>query len=66
MKFSKSVHTLRANNPQHDGTANILKTAEPTMVPTPRSLFVTNVPTTLINNSELEAAAAINVPPTAI
>lgn len=60
----RKILTLRANNPQHAGTAKILKTADPTMVPTPKSLFVTNVPTTLMNNSELEAAAAINVPPT--
>lgn len=51
------------NKPQQAGTAKILNTADPTMVPTPRSPCVTNVPTQLINNSGLELAVAINVAP---
>lgn len=58
------IFTLPAKRPQQAGTARTLKTAEPTIAPTPRSLFVINVPTELINNSGLDAAAAINVAPT--
>lgn len=58
------IHTLPAKSPQHAGTASTLKTADPTIAPTPKSLFVIKVPTQLINNSGLEAAAAINVAPT--
>lgn len=47
--------------PQQAGTANTLNTAAPTIVPTPRSLFVMNVPMELMNNSGLDVAAAINV-----
>lgn len=55
--------TCVANNPQQAGTARILKTAEPTIVPIPRSPSVINVPTTFMNNSGLDVAAAINVAP---
>uniref|UniRef100_A0A182JFE6 Uncharacterized protein n=1 Tax=Anopheles atroparvus TaxID=41427 RepID=A0A182JFE6_ANOAO len=44
-------------------TARILKTAEPTMVPTPMSPSVMNVPITLTNSSGAEVAAAMNVAP---
>lgn len=64
MNFSTKLVTWPAKSPQQAGTARILKTADPTMAPTPRSLFVMNVPTELINNSGLDAAAAINVAPT--
>ncbi|KAJ6636773.1 hypothetical protein Bhyg_15368 [Pseudolycoriella hygida] len=49
--------TCPANSPQQAGTANMLKTADPTTVPTPRSPFVINVPTQLMNNSGLDVAA---------
>lgn len=55
--------TSFANNAQHAGTASMLNTAEPTMVPTPKSPSVTKVPMTLMNNSGLELAAAITVAP---
>lgn len=41
----------------------MLNTADPTIVPTPRSPSVMNVPTIFMNNSGLEVAAAINVAP---
>uniref|UniRef100_A0A1B0B898 Uncharacterized protein n=1 Tax=Glossina palpalis gambiensis TaxID=67801 RepID=A0A1B0B898_9MUSC len=44
-------------------TANILNTAEPTIVPTPISPSVMKVPITFTNNSGAEVAAAINVAP---
>ncbi len=37
----------------------MLKTADPTTVPTPMSPFVINVPTQFINNSGLDVAAYI-------
>uniref|UniRef100_A0A182IUW8 Uncharacterized protein n=1 Tax=Anopheles atroparvus TaxID=41427 RepID=A0A182IUW8_ANOAO len=49
--------------PQTAGTASMLNTAEPTTAPTPRSPFVTNVPTQLMNSSGLDEAAAMNVAP---
>lgn len=49
--------------PQHAATANILKTAEPTMVPTPMSPSVMKVPITLTKSSGADVAAAINVAP---
>lgn len=52
-----------AKSPQQAGTANTLNTAEPTMVPTPRSPSVTKVPTQFINNSGLELAVAMKVAP---
>lgn len=55
--------TMFAIKPQHAGTARTLKTADPTTVPTPRSPCVMNVPTQLMNNSEIEPAMAINVAP---
>lgn len=58
-------YTWPAKSPQHAGTASTLNTAEPTTVPTPISLLVINVPTELMNNSGLDAAAAMNVAPTA-
>jgi len=57
------ARTSCAKSAQHAGTASMLKTAEPTMVPTPRSPSVTKVPMTLMNNSGLELAAAITVAP---
>lgn len=50
------IQTWPAKRPQQAGTARILNTAEPTIAPTPKSLFVMNVPTELMNNSGLEAA----------
>lgn len=49
--------------PQQAATARILKTADPTMVPTPMSPSVMNVPITFTNNSGADVAAAINVAP---
>lgn len=57
------IITMFENNPQHAGTANTLKTADPKMVPTPRSPSVTKVPTIFIKSSGLELAAAIKVAP---
>ena len=57
------IRTWFANKPQQAGTANILKTAEPTIVPTPKSPSVTKVPTILMNSSGLELAVAIIVAP---
>lgn len=58
-----SIITWPAISPQQAGTAKILNTAEPTMVPTPISPSVMNVATQLMNNSELELATAMNVAP---
>lgn len=55
--------TIPAPIPQHAGTARMLKTAEPTIVPTPMSPSVMNVPIALTNNSGAEVAAAMNVAP---
>lgn len=55
--------TIPAPIPQQAATARILKTAEPTMVPTPMSPSVINVPITFTNNSGADVAAAINVAP---
>lgn len=49
--------------PQQAATARILKTAEPTMVPTPMSPSVMKVPITFTNSSGAEVAAAMNVAP---
>lgn len=49
--------------PQHAATANILKTAEPTIVPTPISPSVMKVPMTLTKSSGADVAAAIKVAP---
>jgi hypothetical protein len=57
------IQTIPAPMPQHAATANILKTADPTMVPIPISPSVINVPITLTNNSGADVAAAINVAP---
>lgn len=57
------ILTILENRPQQAGTANMLNTADPTMVPTPRSPSVTKVPTELINNSGLELAVAMKVAP---
>jgi len=51
-------------SPQQAGTAKILNKDEPTIVPTPISPFVTNVPIIFINSSGDEVAAAIIVAPT--
>lgn len=58
-----SLITWPAIKPQHAGTASILKTAEPTIVPTPMSPSVMNVATQLMNSSELDEATAMNVAP---
>lgn len=47
--------------PQQAGTAKTLKRADPTIVLTPISPPVTNVPTKFINSSGLETMAAIIV-----
>lgn len=59
------LHTLTmpAPMPQQAATASMLKTAEPTMVPTPMSPSVMNVPITLTNSSGADVAAAIKVAP---
>lgn len=44
-------------------TASTLKTADPTIVPTPRSPFVTKVPITFVNNSGADVLIAMNVAP---
>ena len=49
--------------PQHAPTAKILKTALPTMVPTPMSPFVTKVPMTLVKSSGALVLIAMNVAP---
>lgn len=49
--------------PQQAGTARMLNTAEPTIVPTPMSPSVMNVPMAFTNNSGADVAAAINVAP---
>lgn len=55
--------TIPAPIPQHAATARMLKTAEPTMVPTPMSPSVMKVPMTLTNSSGADVAAAMNVAP---
>lgn len=54
----KNKDTIPAPIPQQAATANILKTAEPTMVPIPISPSVIKVPITLTNNSGADVAAA--------
>lgn len=49
--------------PQQAATARILKTADPTIVPTPMSPSVMKVPITLTKSSGAEVAAAMNVAP---
>uniref|UniRef100_A0A1A9ZGN0 Uncharacterized protein n=1 Tax=Glossina pallidipes TaxID=7398 RepID=A0A1A9ZGN0_GLOPL len=60
---SSTQITIPAPIPQQAATANILNTAEPTIVPTPISPSVMKVPITFTNNSGAEVAAAINVAP---
>ncbi len=55
--------TVLAASPQHAHTPKMLNTAEPTIVPTPISPFVMNVPITLVNSSGDEVAMAIKVAP---
>jgi hypothetical protein len=55
--------TLVAARPRHAATPSILNTAEPTIVPTPMSDSVMNVPTILIKNSGDDVAIAMNVAP---
>lgn len=55
--------TLEAARPRHAATPSILNTAEPTIVPTPRSDSVMNVPMTLIKSSGDDVAIAMNVAP---
>lgn len=57
------VLTIPAPIPQQAGTAKMLNTADPTIVPTPISPSVMKVPIALTNNSGAEVAAAINVAP---
>lgn len=54
---------MPAPMPQQAATASMLNTAEPTMVPTPMSPSVMNVPITLTNSSGADVAAAMNVAP---
>lgn len=64
--YCQSVHkklTVLAASPQHAHTPKMLNTAEPTIVPTPISPFVMNVPITLVNSSGDEVAMAIKVAP---
>lgn len=49
--------------PQQAATARMLNTADPTIVPTPMSPSVMNVPITFTKSSGAEVAAAINVAP---
>lgn len=49
--------------PQHAATAKMLNTALPTIVPTPMSPSVMNVPMTLTKSSGADVAAAMNVAP---
>lgn len=49
--------------PQQAATAKMLNTALPTMVPTPMSPSVINVPMTLTKSSGADVAAAMNVAP---
>lgn len=49
--------------PQQAATAKMLNTADPTIVPTPISPSVINVPITFTNSSGADVAAAINVAP---
>lgn len=55
--------TKPVNNPQQAGAAKMLNAAEPTIVPTPISPCVMNVPTILMNNSGDEVPMAIIVAP---
>lgn len=55
--------TMPAPIPQQAGTARILNTAEPTIVPTPMSPSVMNVPMAFTKSSGAEVAAAMNVAP---
>ena len=68
IKFLKTIKhtwqlTIPAPMPQQAGTARMLNTAEPTIVPTPMSPSVMNVPMAFTNNSGADVAAAINVAP---
>lgn len=49
--------------PQQAGTASMLNTADPTIVPTPMSPSVMNVPIALTKSSGAEVAAAMKVAP---
>ena len=59
----KVILTIPAPMPQQAATAKMLKTALPTMVPTPISPSVMNVPITFTNSSGADVAAAMNVAP---
>lgn len=61
--YKSSLITIPAARPQQAATARMLKTAEPTIVPTPMSPSVINVPMTFTNNSGADVAAAIKVAP---
>ncbi len=49
--YQSNLTFLPEKSPQTAITPNMLKTAEPTIVPMPKSLSVTNVPITLVKNS---------------
>jgi hypothetical protein len=55
--------TLEAARPIHAATPNVLNTAEPTTVPTPRSDSVMNVPIILTKSSGDDVATAMKVAP---
>lgn len=66
VKFKTNIYeifTIPAAIPQQAATARMLKTADPTIVPTPISPSVIKVPMTLTNSSGADVAAAINVAP---
>ena len=54
---------LPANMPHTEMTPKMLKTALPTMVPMPRSVWVTKVPMMLVKNSGDDVPAAMKVAP---
>lgn len=57
------ILTIPAPMPQHAATARMLKTALPTIVPTPISPSVMKVPITFTKSSGADVAAAMNVAP---
>lgn len=63
MAKQRKSPTVPAPMPQQLATANILNTALPTIVPTPMSPSVMNVPMTFTNSSGADVAAAMKVAP---
>lgn len=55
--------TVVAARPPQAATPRVLKTADPTTVPIPKSDSVRNVPMTFTNSSGADVANAINVAP---